>query len=150
MKWDWDSPCRSHTYPEQGRRSPSRWSGWELEFGDCGAIPEWGLLLTVERWIEGMRGRRLWWEMPVEESRSAIEARQYCWVLHRGRSYYHNLSLPTCQHQQLTNREVAPSNAWHTEQDPHPGCSFKWLMLQTTEEAHTQGVPLSVWHADLE
>ena len=27
-----------------------------------------GLLLTVERRIQGMWGRRLWWEMPVEES----------------------------------------------------------------------------------
>ena len=37
-------------------------------------------LLTVERQIKGMSGRRLWWEMSVEESchRSikAIEARQ--------------------------------------------------------------------------
>ena len=27
-----------------------------------------GLLLTVERWIEGVSGRRLWSEMSVEES----------------------------------------------------------------------------------
>ena len=35
------------------------WVSWkgqrqELEFRDCAAIPVWGLLLTVERWIEGI------------------------------------------------------------------------------------------------
>ena len=30
---------------------------------------------TVERWIKGMLGRRLWWEMPVKESQAAMEAR---------------------------------------------------------------------------
>ena len=33
-----DSPCCSHTYPGQERRYPGGCSGWELEFGDCGAI----------------------------------------------------------------------------------------------------------------
>ena len=35
-------------------RSPGRCSSWELEFRDCGAIPELGLLLTAERQTEGM------------------------------------------------------------------------------------------------
>ena len=39
-----------------------------MEFGDCGAISGQELLLTAERRIEGMGGRRLWMEMPVEES----------------------------------------------------------------------------------
>ena len=39
-------------------------------------IPGRGLLLTVERPIEGMRGRRSWWEMLVKESQIAMEARQ--------------------------------------------------------------------------
>ena len=47
----------------------AQWQG--LEFQDWGAIPGLGLLLTAERWIKGMRGRRLWWEMPVEESQAA-------------------------------------------------------------------------------
>jgi len=34
--------------------------------------------LTAERQIEGMWRRRLWWEMPVEESWAAMEARRYC------------------------------------------------------------------------
>ena len=41
-------------------------------------IPGQGLLLTVERWIEVMSGRRLWWEMLVEENQAAMEARQHC------------------------------------------------------------------------
>ena len=40
--------------PQTGRWSPRRHSGWELEFGDCGAVPGRGLLLTVERRIKGM------------------------------------------------------------------------------------------------
>ena len=44
----------SHTYPRQECWSPGRHSSWELEFRDCGAIPELGLLLTAERQTEGM------------------------------------------------------------------------------------------------
>ena len=33
-----DSSCHSHTYPGQGRRSPVRQRGWELEFRDCETI----------------------------------------------------------------------------------------------------------------
>ena len=33
---------------------PLEGRGWELEFRGCGAIPGQGLLLTAERWIEGM------------------------------------------------------------------------------------------------
>ena len=56
------------TYPGQECWSPGRPSGSELEFRDCGAISGQGLLLTVERQIEGLGGRRLWMEMLVEES----------------------------------------------------------------------------------
>ena len=97
----------SHTYPGQGFRSPSRCSGWELEFRDCGAIPGKGLLMTAERWIEGMWGRRLWWEMPVEESPAATGARRYCWVTRRGWSPHHSLSYPTRQHPQQTIEMLA-------------------------------------------
>ena len=40
--------------PGTGHRSPGRHRGWELEFRDRGAIPGRGLLLTAERWMEGM------------------------------------------------------------------------------------------------
>ena len=84
MEREWDSPCQSRTYPGQGPRSPGRRNGWQLEFRDCGAISGQALLWTAERWIEGMWGRRLWWEMPVEESQAAMEARRYCWVMRGG------------------------------------------------------------------
>ena len=89
------SPRRNHTYPRQGCRSPVRCSSWELQFRDCGAIPGQGLPLTAEIQIEGMWGRRLWWEMPVEENQAAIEARRYCRVTQSRWSQQHSLSPPT-------------------------------------------------------
>ena len=117
-------------YAGQEHGSPGRDSGWEPEFRDCGAIPVRGLLLTVDRQIEGMWGRRLWWEMPVEENLAAMEARWYCWVMHKGWSHHHSLSLPTHQHWQMNSREAGPSNPWDTE-------------LQS----RTQDAPLSAWCA---
>ena len=112
--------------------------GWELEVRDCGAIPGRGLLLTAERQIEGMWGRRLWWEMPVEESQVAMEARWYCWLrvtTRRVWCHHYSLSPPTHQHWQLNHREASWSNAWCTELQSrtHPRCSFKCLTLQSTE-----------------
>ena len=92
MEWESDSPYCSLTYARQQHGSAGKGSGWELKLRDCGAIPVWGLLLTAERQIKGMRRRRLWWEMPVEESQAASEARRYCWVMHRGWSHHHSLS----------------------------------------------------------
>ena len=94
MEWESDSPCHSHIYPGQERWSPGRYSSWELELRDCGAIPGWGVLLTAERWIEQMWRRISWWEMLVEESQAAMEARGYCWVTRRGWSHHHGLSPP--------------------------------------------------------
>ena len=105
---------------------------WELEFGDCGTVPGQGLLLTAERQVEGMWGRRSWWEMPVEESQ-AMEARQYCWVACSGWNHHHSLSVPTCQHWQLSNGEAGKSSAWGTE-------------LQNRTPA--RGDPLCTWHAE--
>ena len=51
---------------------PGRYTG--LLEGAAAGSPGRGLLLTVERQTEGMRGRRLRWEMPVKESRAAMEA----------------------------------------------------------------------------
>ena len=73
-----------------------RGSGWELEVRDYGVIPGWGLLLTAERRIERKWGRRSWWEMPVEESQAAMEARQYCWVQHVGGGAITIASLSPC------------------------------------------------------
>ena len=122
-------------HPPQEHRSPRRHSCWELELRDCGAIPGWGLLLTVGRHPKGTWGGRLWWETPVEESQAAMEARRYHWVMHRGWSQHHRLSLPTSHHQQVSNRDwpfkpltwgatgkdprmgSPPSSGWATEKD---------------------------------
>ena len=48
------SPCRSYTYARQEHGSLRRGNGWELELRDCEADSVQGLLLTVERWIEGI------------------------------------------------------------------------------------------------
>ena len=114
MEWESDSPCCSHTHLGEGHRSPGRCSSWELECRDCSTIPGQGLLMTAERQTEGMR-RRLWWEIPVEESWGAVEARWHCWVMRREWNHYHSLSLPTHQHPQLNNREAGSSNTWCTE-----------------------------------
>ena len=123
MEWESDSPCPSHTYPGQGLWSPGRLKRWELEFRDYGAIPGWGLLLTAERWVEGMWGMRSWWEMLVEESQAATEARQHCWVTWRGWRHHHSLSSPTGHQQQLNNRELAHQmpDALSYRGAPHPG-----------------------------
>ena len=144
MEWESGSPCCSRTYPEQERWAPGRCSGSELEFRDCGAIPGRGLLLTAERRTEGVWGRRLWWEMPVEESQAAMEGRQYCWVIHWGWSHHHSLSFSARQHRQLDNRETGPSNAWvlNCRVGPHPGCSFKWLMPELQSRTPARGAPL--------
>ena len=83
MELPWWLGQQVKNLPRQGRRSPGMCSSWELEFRDCGAIPRRELLLTVERWFKGMWGRRLWCEMPVEESQAAMEARRFseCWAL---------------------------------------------------------------------
>ena len=146
MERESDSPCHSHTYPRQGGRSPRRCSAWELEHRDCGAIPRWGLLLTAERWAKRTWGRRLWWEIPLEESQAAMEARWYCWVMFRGWSHHPSLLLPTGQQRQLNNRgAVYLSDTPNYRVGPHTGCPFKCLMHGTTEKDLRQGIPLSAW-----
>ena len=146
-----DSPCHSHTHPRQGGRFPRRRSSWELEFRDRGAIPGRGLLLTVERWIEGKWGRRLWWKMPVEESKAAMRARQCCWVMRRGWSRHHSLSphRPASAAELQRLAQQAPEVQWlmcqTAEQDPSQGVPSMYLMPGWTEEDPRQGRPLSVW-----
>ena len=77
----------------------------------------WGLECKSRKSRDTWSNRRvwLWWEMPAEQSQAAMEARQYCWVTHRGWNHHHGLSLPTRQHWQLINRQAGPSSAWCTK-----------------------------------
>ena len=81
----------------------------------CSEILGWGLQLTAERQTKGMWGRRSCWEMPVEESQAAMEARQYCLVTCRRWSYHHSLPFPTHQHWQLNNRGAGLWSIWCTK-----------------------------------
>ena len=83
--------------PQTGTQVLWKAQCWELEFRDSGAMPGQGLLFTAQRQNEGMWGRRLCLEMPVEESWGAMEARQYCWVMPRGWSHHPSLSHPNRQ-----------------------------------------------------
>ena len=150
MEWESDSPCRSHTHPGEGHGSPGRYSSWELEFRDCGAIPGQGLPMTAEREIEGM-WRRLWREIPVEESWAAMEARWYCWATCSGWSHHHSLSpLQAIIGSWMIERMVhQTSDALNYSLGPHPGCFFKWLMCWTTEKDPRQGSSLSAKWAKL-
>ena len=135
MEWESDSPRHSHTHPEQGHRSLRWHRGWELKCRDCGAIPGWGLLLTVERLIKGMWGRRLGWENCIEESQTAMGAGWYCRVTCREWSHHHSLSLSTRQHWQLNNREAGPLNAY---------------CIELKSRTPTQGATLSAWCTNLQ
>ena len=109
-----------------------------------------GLLLTAERWIEGMWGKRLWWERPVEESRAAMEARRYCWV-RGGALTIASLSLYTSigswtierlahQTPDAQNYRVghpgAPLRDWCAKHrvGPQPGGPYMCLTHRTTEK----------------
>ena len=118
MEWESDSPCRSHTYSGQGHRYPGRCSSWELEFRDCGAIPGWGLLLTMERRIEGMWGKCLW-----RKSQAAMEARRYCWVTWGSRAITIASLSPYASRaaaEQWRGWTIKQLAHWSTENDPGP------------------------------
>ena len=70
------------------------WKVQQLEAGVWGlwSNPRVRAAVDCGGMIKGMWGRRLWWEMPVEESRAAMEARRYCWVTCRGWIHHPGLS----------------------------------------------------------
>ena len=148
MEWESDTPCHRHMYPKQGCKSPRRHSNWELKCRDCGAIPGWGLQLTARRWPEGMWGRRLWWEMPVEEKQAVIEAKWYFWVICRRCSHHYSLSLSshastgswTIKRLALQAADMQNNRVGLQSVDP-----FKGLTGKATEKDPSQGSPLNAW-----
>ena len=99
-----------------------------------------------------MWGRRLWWEMPVEESQTAMEARWYCWVTHSGWSHHHSLSLPT--HTSISSWTIERlahhmPDTLNYRAEPQLGCSFRWLMCRSTwPQSEGGGDPLCAWCAE--
>ena len=128
--WESDSPCHSQG---QGRRSPKWRSSWELECRDCGAIPGRGLLLSAGRRTKGMWGRKMWREMPVEESQAVMEARQYCWVMSRGWSHHHSSVFPHVSTGSWESLALEAPDEWINRVGPYPGCPFKCFTSVTTE-----------------
>ena len=145
MEWEAASPCLNHTYPGQECRSPGRHSGWDLEFRYCGAIPGWGLLLTVKRQIKGMWGWRLWWEMPVEEKLGSHGSKaillSHAWRVEPSS----HLSPPTCQRGSWTIERLAHQmpDALNYRVGLQPGAPSMCLMHLTAEKDSRQGSPLS-------
>ena len=130
MEWEWDSPCCSHTHPGWGC------SSWELVFRDCGAIPGRGLLMTTERCVEGIWGRRLRWEISsVEESQQPWK-QDYTAESHvvGGAITIASLS-PHANIGSWTIERLAyqTPDALNYRAGPHPGCHFKCLMCWSTE-----------------
>ena len=109
---------------------------------DGGAIPGRGLMLAAKRWLEGMWGRRLWWEMPVGENRAAKEARQYCRVMHRGGATT-IASLPSLssQHWQLNDKEAGPSNAWCANLQSRTSDWGRWGALYVLDALNNRKEP---------
>jgi len=140
MEWESDSPCHSHTYP--------RWrSSRDLEFRDRGAIPGQELLLMQRdrsRGCEGgdCGGKCLWRKagQPWKQGDTA-ESRA-------GSGALTIVSLPS---QASTGSWTIERLAHQTgdtlnyREEPHPGCSFKWLMRETTKKDPRQGSLLSAW-----
>ena len=55
LKWNENQTVLAAAIHSPSDRDRDRDAGsWEMDFRDCGAIPGRGLLLTAERWIEGM------------------------------------------------------------------------------------------------
>ena len=174
MEWESDSLCHSHTYPRQERWSPGRLNRCELGFRDCGAIPGWGLLLTAERWIEGMWGRRdrlrgykggdrdgksLWGKgrQPWKQGNTA-ESRGGGGAITIA-SFSPQASISSWTIERLAHHMP---DALNYRVGPHPGCPLncltRWSIVgpqpegpsmclthQTTEKDPRQGSPLSAW-----
>ena len=129
MERESDSPCRSHTYPERGRRSPRRKSGWEPELRD---------------------GRRLRWEMPVEESQAAMEARQNCWVMRRGWSLTIAALCPLTSMGSWAIEKLAHQEpeAWNHRVGPHPGAPLSAWCVDLQSRTPASGSPLCAWRGE--
>ena len=88
----------------------------------------------MERWIEGMCGRRLWWEVPVEESQAAMEARRYAESCLGGGAITIAFLSPQASVSSSTIERLAHQtpDAQNYRVGTHPECPFKCLTHQST------------------
>ena len=151
MEWESDSTCWSHMYPRQGCRAPRRCSGWELEHKDCGGNPGQELLATADRQTEGVSGRRLWWEMPVEGARQPWKQGDTAESCLGGKAITIASLSPHASISSWTIETVAPSSAWHMEQQsrtPPPGASLGAWCTKLQSRTPAKGAPLCAWHTE--
>ena len=121
--------------PRTGRRSSIRSSSWELKFGDCGAIPGRGLLLTSERRIKRMSGRRLVGNTCGGKPGShGGKARILLSHAQRVEPSPQPLSPHASIGRGTTERLARQTpDALNSRAGPHPECSFKCLMRRSAE-----------------
>ena len=141
MEWDSDSPCHSHTYPGQERWSPGRHNGWELEFRE----QSWGegccwLWRDRLRACEGGdHAGKCWWRKARQQWKQGNTAES-----HVGDGAIIIVSLsPHASISSWTIERLAHQthDALNYRVEPHPGCSFKWLMCQTKSRTPARGAP---------
>jgi len=144
MEWESESLLQPYI-PQTGTLVPR--TGQWLRAGVKGlwSNPRRGLLLTVERRIEGMWGRRLWWEM--EESQAAMEASDTAEpCIGGGTITIPSLPPHACIGSWTTERLAHQMpDTLNYRAGPNPGYPFKCLLLQSTEKDPRQGSPLSAW-----
>ena len=136
MEWEMesDSPCCSHTYPRQGRRSPGRCRGWALKLGIVEQSQGEGFCWLGRDQLRGPEGgdyggKCLWKKVrqPWKQGDSAES--------HLGGGAITIASFSP----------HASTGSWTVES----GLSNPWLHW-TTEQDPTQGAPLSAWYTDLQ
>ena len=99
------------------------------------------------RWPKRMWGRRLWWEMLMEENQAAKVARLCCWVTHRGWSHHCSLSAHAITGSWKTEKDPRKAGLYCLEQERRtlPGWPFKCLTCWAIEKGPSQDRSLSAW-----
>ena len=149
MEWESESPCCSHTYPRQGRRSPGRPSDWELELGTVEQFWGEGCCWLQRDGLRGCEGGdcggKCLWRKARQPWKKGNTAESHVgggfWVYSHAR--IRSWTIERLAHQTLdalNYRVGTPPRVPLSVPDtqicrvgPHPGCPFKWLMRQSTE-----------------
>ena len=136
MEWESDSPCCSHTYLGQGYRSPRKYSSWELEFRDCGAIPGRGCCWLRRDRLSGCEGGycggKCLWRKARQPWKQGDTAESHV----GGVAITIALLSPHTSNESSTVERLAHQapNALNYRVGRHSGSPFKCLMRPSTEQ----------------